>query len=145
MATAKAYNQAARIMVAGGLNWTADTIKCALVGTGYTPDQDNHDYYDDITAEFASGSGYTSGGVTLGTKVVNYAAASNTIDLSAANPTWASATLTGIKYAIFYKWTGTASTSPLIAYVDFGTALNAASQNVVVTIPTTGILRMTVA
>lgn len=40
--------------------------------------------------------------------------------LDAADPSWASATISGIRYAVIYKDTGTGSTSPLLWLIDFG-------------------------
>lgn len=100
------------------VNWTSDTIKIALTTSSYTPDQDTHDFFDDISNE-VSGAGYTSGGATLGTKSVNYDTATNVVSLRGATTSWTSASFTA-RYAIIYKSTGTGSTSPLLGYVDFG-------------------------
>lgn len=40
--------------------------------------------------------------------------------LDAADPSWASATISGIRYMVIYKSTGTGSTSPLLWLIDFG-------------------------
>jgi hypothetical protein len=40
--------------------------------------------------------------------------------LDSADPSWASATISGIRYAVIYKDTGTAGTSPLLWLIDFG-------------------------
>lgn len=101
------------------VDWTTDTIKVALCTSSYTPNQDTHTYYSDLTNEVANGNGYTTGGVTLGTKSVNYAASGNILSLRAAASTWTSATFT-CRYAVVYKDTGSGATSPLLGYVDFG-------------------------
>lgn len=95
-----------------------DTIKVALVTSSYTFDPDTHDFFDDITNEF-SGTGYTAGGATLGSQSVTFVGASNRIKLDGADTTWTSSTITAAG-AVIYKSTGTAGTSPLIAYIDFG-------------------------
>jgi hypothetical protein len=40
--------------------------------------------------------------------------------LDAADPSWSSATISGIRYMAIYKSTGTGSTSPLLWLIDFG-------------------------
>lgn len=101
------------------VDWATDTIKVALCTSSFTPNQDTNTYYSDITNEVANGSGYTTGGATLGTKSVNYDATSNVMSLRAATTSWSSATFTA-RYAVVYKDTGSASTSPVLGYVDFG-------------------------
>lgn len=101
------------------VDWVTDTIKMALVTSTYTVDQDVHDYFNDITNELATAGGYTAGGATLASKTLTYDGPTNTMRLKAADVTWTSATFTARK-AIIYKSTGTASTSHLMGYVDFG-------------------------
>lgn len=48
-----------------------DTIKMALVKPAYTP-ADTHDYWDDVTANECSGTGYTAKGDALTTKAVTF-------------------------------------------------------------------------
>jgi hypothetical protein len=100
------------------IDWVTDTIKVALATSTYTPNQDTHDFFNDVTNE-VSGTGYTAGGATLGSKTVVYSGASNKLVLDAADTSWATATFTA-RYAIVYKDTGSAATSPLMGYVDFG-------------------------
>lgn len=100
------------------VDWVSDTINVALCASSYTPDQDADDFFDDVSNEI-SGPGYTAGGAALGTKSVNYDSATNTVSLRAATTSWTSASFTA-RYAVIYKSTGTAGTSPLLGYVDFG-------------------------
>jgi hypothetical protein len=101
------------------VDWATDTIKVALCTSSFTPNQDTQDFYDDITNEVANGSGYTTGGATLGTKSVNYDSSTNVMSLRAATSSWSNATFTA-RYAVVYKDTGSGGTSPLLGYVDFG-------------------------
>jgi hypothetical protein len=101
------------------IDFDTDTIKVALCTSSYTPAQDTHDYFNDITNEI-TGTGYTAGGATLGSKTVTYTSGTNTQAFDAADTTWTTSTLTA-RYAIIYDATpGTAATNPLIGYVDFG-------------------------
>lgn len=94
-------------------DWDTDTIKAALATNSYTPNQDTHDYFDDVTNEL-SATGYTAGGVTLSGKSVTYTGATNKLVLDATDPAWTGLSGT-FRHLIIYKSTGTGSTSPLIA------------------------------
>lgn len=163
-------------------DYLTDTMKLALVGSGYTPNRDTHEVFSDITSE-VTGPGYTAGGITLASKTIVYTAAdswgtaranttayavgdivrpatpnahlyrciiagtsagapptfptvsgntvadgsvtwaeigSGIIQIDAADPAITSATVSGIRYAVIYRSTGTASTSPLFWLIDFG-------------------------
>ena len=126
------------------VDYDTDTIKVALLTSSYTPDQDAHDYLNDVSSYEVSGTGYTAGGNTLASKTVTYDSANNVIVLDAADTTWASSTITA-RYAVVYDSTGTASTSALIGYVDFGSDQSSTNGNFTITWDSTGIVRITVA
>ena len=120
-----------------------DTIKAALVTSAYTPNQDTHDFFNDITGE-ASGTGYTAGGVTLGSVTWTYDSASNTWKFDAADVSWSTATVTA-RYLVIYDATpGTAATNPLICYVDFGADVSATAGTFQVVFDTAGIFTASV-
>lgn len=161
-----------------------DTMKAALLAAAYTPNLDTHEVFSDLTNE-VTGTGYSAGGVTLGSKTITYTAAnswgtqwaastafavgdivrptsgnghlfrctvagtSHTVEptwvttsgretaegagtvkwaeigrgvlqIDFADPSWTSATISGIRYMAIYRSTGTGSTSPLFWLVDFG-------------------------
>lgn len=141
--TAKLYGKAMLSILNKEVDWNTDTIKVALVASGYTPDQDAHDYFNDITNELSTGSGYTAGGATLANPTVTYTGASNVAKFDADDVSWSSSTLTA-RYAIIYGSTGTASTSPLIAYVDFGTDVSSTSSTFTIAWDAAGIFTITV-
>ena len=126
------------------VDFDSDTIKVALVSSSYTPDQDAHDYFNDVSTYEVTGTGYTAGGATLASKTATYDSATNVVILDAADTTCASSTITA-RYAVIYDSTGTASTSPLIGYVDFGSDQSSTSGNFTITWDSTGIVRITVA
>jgi hypothetical protein len=126
------------------VDFDTDTIKVALLSSSYTPDQDAHDYLNDVSSFEVSGTGYTAGGNTLGSKTATYDSANNVVVLDAADTTWSSSTITA-RYAVVYGSTGTASTSPLIGYVDFGSDQSSTNGNFTITWDSTGIVRITVA
>lgn len=118
-----------------------DTIKVALCTSSYTPSQTTHDYFNDITNE-VTGTGYTAGGATLGSKTVN--TSSKTFTFDAADTVWSSSTITA-RYAIIYDSTpGTAATNPLIGYIDFGADVSSTAANFTITWNASGIFTQTV-
>lgn len=124
-------------------DWVADTIKAALASSAYTPNQDTHDYFNDITNELANGSGYTSGGVALANKSLTYDTATNETRLDADDVSWTSFTTADVRYVIIYKDTGTASTSKLFGYVDLGSAQAITAGTLALTWDSTGVLKIT--
>lgn len=127
------------------VDWDSDTIKVALLTSSYTPNQDTHDYFDDVSANEVSGTGYTAGGQTLGSKTVTYDSANNVIVLDAADTTWSSSTITA-RYAVIYDDSGaTAASKALIGYVDFSSDQSSTNGNFTITWDATGIVRITVA
>lgn len=96
---------------------TDDTFKVALVTSSYTPNKDTHEDFADVTNE-VSGTGYTAGGNTVtGTFTLDTANDKLTIEFAATS--WTTATITA-RGAVYYSSTGTAGTSILVAYNDFG-------------------------
>lgn len=128
------------------IDWDTDTIKVALLTNAYTPDQDAHNYFDDVsTYEVSGATGYTSGGASLTNKTNTYTGATNTIVLDADDTTWSSSTITA-RYAVIYDATpATNATRPLIGYVDFGSDQSSSNGNFTITWDATGIVRVTVA
>lgn len=126
------------------IDWDSDTIKVALATSTYTPNQDTHDYFNDITNE-VTGTGYTAGGATLGSKTVNYTSGTNTQAFDAADTSWTTSTITA-RYAIIYDATpGTAATNPLIGYVDFGADVSSTAGTFTITWDAAGIFTISVA
>lgn len=127
------------------IDWDTDTIKVALLSNSYTPDQDAHNYFDDVNTYEVTGTGYTSGGATLANKTNTYNSATNVIVLDADDVTWSSSTITA-RYAVIYDASpATNATKPLIGYVDFGSDQSSSNGNFTITWDATGIVRITVA
>lgn len=128
------------------VDFDSDTIKVALLTNAYTPNQDTHDYFDDVVAnEVAATGGYTAGGITLANKAITYDSGTNVIKLDADDVTWSASTITA-RYAVVYDDTpATNATKPLIGYVDFGSDQSSSSGNFTITWDATGIVRITIA
>lgn len=134
------YNSYKKDLLDGTIDWANDTIKVALCTSSYTPDIDAHAFFDDITNEI-SGTGYTAGGATLTTSAPTQ---DNTDDEGVADATdlsWSSSTFTA-RYAIIYKSTGTASTSPLICYINLGADVTIVSGTLTLTWNSEGIINV---
>jgi hypothetical protein len=127
------------------IDFDTDTIKVMLLTSSYTPNQDTHDYLDDVVANEVTGTGYTAGGATLANKAVTYDSATNTTILDADDTTWASSTITA-RYAVIYDSSpATNATRPLIGYVDFTSDQSSNAGSFTLTWDATGIVRVTVA
>jgi hypothetical protein len=129
------------------IDWVGDAgIKVALLTSSYTLDAsaiDNHDFFNDVSANEVTGTGYTAGGVALGTKAVTPDTTNNYVQLTAAATTWASSTITA-RYAVIYSSTpGTAATNPLLGWVDFGGNQTTTAATFQITWDSTGVLRFT--
>jgi len=124
----------------GKIDWTSDTIKVMLVDSGYTLDIDAHSNVNNITHE-VSGTGYTAGGATLANKSVTRDDTNDWSKYDADDVTWANSTITA-RGAVVYLDTGTASTSTLIAYVDFVTDKSSSAGDFIIQWHTDGVFRL---
>jgi hypothetical protein len=117
----KVYGNAIKAAFNKEVDWDSDNIKVMLVSGAYTPNQDSHDYVDDVRANEVTGGGYTAGGKLLTTKTAVYDAATNTVKFDADDVSWANSTITA-RYAVVYDDSGaTDGQKALIAYYDFTT------------------------
>lgn len=145
MATTTVYGKLSASVFNKEIDFDSDTIKVALVTSSYSPSQDNHDYWDDVVANEASGTGYTAGGATLANKTVTYDAGTNKTTFDADDVSWAASTITA-RYAVLYDSTpGTNATRPLVAYVDFGSDQSSSSGTFTVSWSASGIFTVTMA
>ncbi|WP_280336597.1 hypothetical protein [Nocardia wallacei] len=123
----------------------SDNIKIMLLDDTYTFAQDTHQYKSSITGE-VSGTGYAAGGQTLTGVSVTYDAATNTIKLAAANPSWATSTITDVDQAVIYDATpGTDATRPLIAHLQSDSPLSSNNGTLSIAFDPGGIATLNVA
>lgn len=95
--------------------------------------------YADLTAEVASGGGYTTGGKTL---TATWTRATGTITFDVDDQAWTSSTITA-KYAVIYLTTGNAD---LLCVVDLDTGGGSVSTTVgtlTITINASGVFTLT--
>lgn len=97
----------------------SDTCKLMIVTSSYTPDQDTHNYKNDVTNE-VSGAGYPAGGFTVANVTVGYTAGTNVIKVDGDDISESGVTFTAGRYGILYDSSpATDATRPLIGYIDF--------------------------
>lgn len=194
------YGSAIAKFFTGDIDANSDTLKAAMVSSGYTFDI-THDFFDDVSSSELSGTNYTAGGVTLTSVTAVFTAANSwgtaranstaytvgqvvrpatgngylyrcvvagtsggslptysttmgdtftdgtvtwqvwgrgVVVLDCADPAWTSVDAGTPAYVIFYKSTGTASTSPLISAMENTTPTNGG--NYTITINANGLL-----
>lgn len=144
--SAKLYTNAMKAFMTGAVTWKASggsTIKCALVADTYTPNQDTHDNWDDVSSHEVSGTGYTTGGATLTLSDPTVDTATNEIGMDATDVQWTNSTIIA-RYAVIYFASGTPSTSTLIGYVDFGEDMSSSSGTFSIVWAATGVFKVTV-
>ncbi len=95
----------------------------ALVTSGYTPNQNTHDFWNDASGSEVSGNNYTAGGNALANPTVTMDGA-GLVTVDADDPaTWSedASGFSNARRAVIYHDTGVDSTSRLILYSnDFG-------------------------
>ncbi|WP_206315344.1 hypothetical protein [Streptomyces sp. C1-2] len=127
MAVGKWFGPALGKVLGKQIDLVNDTIKVALVTGSYSPNVDTHDEWADVSANEASGTGYTAGGVALSSKTLTYDSTNNYWTFDAADIAWSGVTLS-FRYAVIYD--DTATGKPLLGYVDFGSSQSATNQDV---------------
>lgn len=102
------YDKAREKFMSAGLNLPTDTIKAVLIDVAdYTANFATNEFLSDIpaAARVAISPALTGKTITLGV-------------FNAATTTWSAVTGDQSEAVVFFKDTGNANTSPLIAYVD---------------------------
>lgn len=108
------------------LDFTTETkINAALTTVTYAPNQDTHDFFNDVTNQLSTANGYTAEtgadtGLTLTTTTVTNT--NNVVTLDTVDPVW-TATGAGFTARIIVltdTTPNTAATDPLILWSDFG-------------------------
>ncbi len=140
--TATPYGKFVLGLGTGAFNFSSDTFKAALTTASYVPNVDTHEFFSDVTNEI-TGTGYTAGGLTLTTVTWTYDSTNNRAVLAADSGIWTTASFTA-RHAVIYKSTGTAGTSRLVGWIDFGENRTPVAENFVLNF-TNGVLRLKVA
>jgi hypothetical protein len=140
--TGSLYGLTAQKMIDGStpIVWTTATIKTALTTATYTPNQDTHHFFSDITNE-VTGTGYTAGGTTLTTTGgTSYDTATDQIRLDATDASWTTSTLTARDAVVWCDTAGASTTDPVIGWVNFGADVSTTAGTFAITWDTTGLV-----
>jgi hypothetical protein len=107
------YDKGRQKFLDADIDWSSDNIKAVLVDTGaYTVALSTHEFLSDI-----------AGGARIATSA-NLSSKTSTAGVAnAANVTFTAVTGAQSEALVLYKDTGSAATSPLIAYIDTATGL----------------------
>jgi hypothetical protein len=139
--TGSLFGLTAQTMIDGSapIVWSSATIKVAQTTSAYTPNNDTHDFFNDVTNEI-TGTGYTAGGSTLGSKTSTYDTATDQIRLDAADTSWASSTLTARRAVVWDDTAGASTTDPVMGWVDYGADVSTTNGTFQITWDATGII-----
>jgi hypothetical protein len=138
------YGNGLRSAILKKYDYSGDTIKVMLVSDSYTPNQDDHDYKDDVVSYEVSATGYTAGGATLANKTYAITGGSNVLTLDADDTSWSITGSMTARYAVIYDATpSTDATRPLLGYYDFDSNKTVTDALFKITWPSDGILKIT--
>ena len=144
MATTTWFGLGMKAVQSGAIDLDTDTFKIMLTDNTYTPDQDAHDFRNDVTGEI-TGTGYSAGGLTLTGVSLTYDGTSNEIRLDwSTDPSWSSATFTAYKAVIYKSRGGASSADELLCWIDFGGAQTVTAGTFTIQFAATGVLKTTV-
>lgn len=121
--TAKWYGRGLLAFLNKEVDVDTDDVRLVLLKSTYTPDQDAHDYLDDLvlgTNEVAPSGSYTANGVAISSISRAYDGPTNTTKVDGVD--WEITNFAGtFRYAAVYDRTPASdATRPLLGYVDFG-------------------------
>ena len=107
----------------GDVDFDAATLKMATVTSGYTPNQNTDDFFDDVSASEVTGTGYTAGGQATANGISTVDGA-GLVTVDADDPATITQNAGGFSNGrrnVWYDDTGVESTSRLVGFSnDFG-------------------------
>jgi hypothetical protein len=126
------------------IDFNTDVIKVMHTSATYTPDQDLHDYKDDVTNE-VTGTNVVAGGFTADNCTMTYTGATNVFKLDHDDESIATATASGIASSVWYDSSpATDATRPLLGFVTWDTALSPSAGTLNFTLDAAGLVTITV-
>ena len=114
------------------VDFDTDTIKVALLSSSYTPNQDTHDYFNDVSSFEVSGTGYTAGGNTLTGFTSGLSSSTGYVTFS--DPSWTSSTITARGCLIY----NASKSNKAVAVFDFGENVVSVSGTLTIDLPAAG-------
>lgn len=130
------YGAAIEAIHKGLIDLDSSTVVITLHGSSYTPSNDTHATWADVSAsQFSTGGNYTAGGQALANITVTRTG--STVKFDADDVTWSNVTLANVRYAIATVRAGAslASTDLLLGYcdVEVGGSLSPSNGNLAIT------------
>lgn len=120
--TVVGFGQGFLAALKAGVDFDAATYKLTLHTSTFTPNVDTMTFQSDLTNEVASGSGYTTGGVTLSGLALTYDATSDQVRWDFTDPAWTFTGAVSWRYGVVWIDTaGASTTDPLMFLLDWGT------------------------
>lgn len=116
------YNSFMDDLAKGNIDLNTDTFYVLLVTNTYTPNKDTHTKRSDVTNEVV-GTGYTAGGQAV-TPTLTLDTANDREDITFADVTWTSSTITARAGVVYKRRGGASSADELLFYVDFGSDIS---------------------
>ena len=139
-------NQNGDASLASVVDFDTDTLKVVVLDNTFSPDtgiSSSQEHFDDISAkEVATATAYT-GPITLASVTLVLTAGKSTFDAADITIAADAGGFTDGRYIVFYKDSGTPSTSPLIAVGDLGADKSLVSGSLTFTWASTGIVTWT--
>jgi len=120
---------------------TNNRCKTMLTTSTYSPVQDTHKVYTDVTNEVANGNGYTTTGAAMGTGTIT-GPTTRVVTWDAPDVTWSTSTITA-RRSVTYD--DIDSTDRLICWLDFGADVPSGGGDFKITWAAGGIFTITVA
>jgi len=126
------------------ISWQSTNIKAIALTSSYTPNQDSHDFLDDIIADECTGTGYTSGGVVVSNPSISYDSANNLFKLDCDDISFPGVTITARYIALYDNRVAGNNNKPLIGYIDIGETLETLGGDLKLIIDSNGLFKATV-
>ncbi len=121
-----------------------DSIKGMLTTVTYVPDQDTHDYKNDVTNEVV-GTGYTATGNAVTTDTLTYTSGTNVMKYDGDDLTWPASSITARVLVLYDSTPATDATRPLLGYVVFDANVTTDAGTLTIAFDAAGIATITAA
>ncbi|BDZ68609.1 hypothetical protein [Methanobacterium ferruginis] len=141
--TAKVYGNFLKNAVNGIIDLSR--LRVILLANTYTPDQDYHEFLDDVNPHEVEGTNYVSGGQLLDNPTCTYDVSIHSVIIDCDDEIFSDVTITA-RYAIFYiDIVGENDNGkPLVGYWDLGEDETATSGSFRLTMDSTGVIKIPV-
>lgn len=142
--TWKWYGNGLLNVLNGNIDLNTDTFKIMLATSTYTPDQDAHDFRNDVTNEVGASGTYATGGGSC-TVSTSYDSASNEVRVSLSDVAFTGTTITARTAVLYKSRGGAASADELVAYCTEASDVSSTAGTFTVDNPAGAALKITVA